>query len=216
MAREDLDVARARLMTAGLSEEELPGEPIELFGRWFELASGLGVHEPGAVTLATIDEQGDPDARVVLLRAFDLSGFVFYTDRSSAKGRQLARVPRAAMVVLWAELSRQVRVVGAVSPATEDESDAYWGTRPRGSQLAAVVSHQSTVLRDRAELEARYAAADAAWADRPIERPARWGGYRLVPERVEFWQGRDFRAHDRLRDQRSPAGPGWRIERLSP
>lgn len=201
-------------MATGLSEAELPAEPLELFGRWFETATELGVHEPGAISLATVDEHGDPDARAVLLRGYDESGLVFYTDRSSAKGRQLARVPRAAVVVLWAELARQVRVVGAVVPTTDAESDGYWATRPRGSQLAAVVSHQSTVLRDRAELEGRYGEAEREWADRPIDRPARWGGYRLVPERVEYWQGRDFRAHDRLRYQREPRG--WRMERLAP
>jgi pyridoxamine 5'-phosphate oxidase len=214
MAGDDLTGVRLALMADGLAREDLPAEPLALFAEWFEAASTLGVHEPGAVTLATVDEEGAPDARAVLLRGFDDAGFVFYSDRTSAKGRQLARVPQAAVVVLWAELARQVRIVGEVVLATEAESDAYWATRPRGSQIAAVASHQSAVLPDRARLEAAYAEAEVLWAGRPVRRPARWGGFRVIPRRIEFWQGREFRAHDRFRYARTPAG--WAIERLSP
>jgi pyridoxamine 5'-phosphate oxidase len=216
MAGHEIDAVRASLMAAGLSEDEVPGEPFGLFDTWLARAEAEGVHEPRAMTLATVDEHGDPDARAVLLREATASGFVFFTDRSSAKGRQLAARSRAAIVVLWTELSRQVRAAGEATLLDDAESDAYWATRPRGSQIAAVVSHQSSVLADRDELERRYAEAEEEWRDRSVARPARWGGYRLVPERIEFWQGREFRAHDRLRYVRTGTGGSWRIERLSP
>lgn len=209
-----VDDLRARLIGGGLAEADLAADPVDQFRAWFSVAEEAGVFEPSAMTLATADATGEPNARVVLLRGVDERGFVWFTDRSSAKGRQLAENPRAALVIAWVPLGRQVRVTGGVEPTTEAESDAYWATRPRGSQLAACTSHQSTELAGRDELEARYAELEAEYEGRDVPRPERWGGFRLRPERIEFWQQREWRAHDRFRYQRT--GDTWRITRLSP
>lgn len=210
----DLDALREQLLASGLSEADLDPDPVVQFQAWFRVAEESGVFEPSAMTLATVDEHGGPDARVVLLRGVDEHGFHWYTDRESAKGHQLAATPRAALVVAWPVIARQVRVVGVVAPCSDEASDGYWALRPRGSQLAAVTSRQSRVLADRAQLDDVYDANVAAHEGRDVPRPTTWGGYTLVPERVEFWQQRPFRMHDRLRYER--AGDGWTIVRLSP
>jgi pyridoxamine 5'-phosphate oxidase len=174
----------------------------------------MGVPEPAAMTLATVGLDGGADARMVLLRGFDDRGFVWFTNHDSPKARQLAAEPRAALVVAWPALSRQVRVVGPVERTTSTEDDEYWITRPRGSQLAALASPQSEVIADRAELDALAAAAEREHAGRDVPRPTNWGGHRLRAERIEFWQGRDFRLHDRHRYVRTD--DGWRTERLAP
>ncbi|HEU4405205.1 MAG TPA: pyridoxamine 5'-phosphate oxidase [Polyangiaceae bacterium] len=199
-----------------LREETAEADPFAQFRRWFDEALGnAAVAEPNAMTLATIDRQGYPAARTVLLKGFDERGFVFYTNYESAKGRELAANPRAALVFFWAALERQVRVTGAVGYTSDEESDAYFASRPRGSQLGAWASTQSAPVSGRPELEARLAETVARFGDGPVPRPPRWGGYRLTPDAVEFWQGRPDRLHDRLRYVRGEGGL-WRVERLCP
>ena len=193
-----------------LREDALAPTWLEQFERWFaEARDRLEFVEANAMVLATTG----PDARLVLLKGVDDRGFVFYTDLSSAKGRQLAEDPRAALVFGWQALERQVRVRGRVEPLTAAESDAYFASRPHGSQLSAAASHQSSVIASREELE-RARAELAAQTGEVVPRPERWGGMRVVPEAVEFWQGRPDRLHDRLLFRRS--ADGWAVERLSP
>lgn len=200
-----------------LREEALEADPFAQFGRWFgEALSNAAVAEANAMTLATVDGQGDPDARIVLLKGFDERGFVFYTNYESTKGRELEARPRAALVFFWQALERQVRARGVVEHTSDDESDRYFASRPRGSQLGAWASPQSAVVAGgRPELEARLAETAARFGEGAVPRPPRWGGYRLAPEAVEFWQGRPDRLHDRLRYVRGEGGV-WRVERLSP
>jgi pyridoxamine 5'-phosphate oxidase len=190
-------------------------DPILQFRRWFDEAVGEDVFEPDAMTLATIDADGNPQARVVLLRGLDERGFTFYTNRESAKGRELAGHPRAALTFAWLEIFRQVRVTGEVSTLPDEESDTYFATRPRGAQIGAWASPQSAPLADRATLEARVAEVEQRFAKlADVPRPPFWGGYVVRPEVVELWQGRPDRLHDRVRYRRS--GETWVIERLAP
>lgn len=197
-----------------LDEAELAPTPHEQFRHWFDDALARGVVEPHAMTLATATAGGRPSARIVLLRGFDERGFAFFTNYESAKGRELAANPYAALVFFWAPLERQVRVEGTVTRLDPSESDAYFAQRPRGHRLSAWASQQSAVVSGRAFLDARMAEEDARFAGRDIGRPPYWGGYRVVPVRVEFWAGRPSRVHDRLVYVRG--GSGWQIERLSP
>jgi pyridoxamine 5'-phosphate oxidase len=195
------------------SEADLLDDPLELFAQWFELA-GETAPRPEAVNVATVDADGHPDARMVLLKGFDERGFRFFTNEGSAKGRQLAAHPRAALTFYWRELDRQVRIRGAVERVPAAEADEYFATRPRDSRLGAWASPQSEPLRDRAELDARLAAAEERFGEGEVGRPERWGGFRVVPETIEFWQGQVGRLHDRFRYER--AGDGWRVGRLAP
>ena len=197
-----------------LNEADVADDPVTQFARWFEHALAAGVPEPNAMTVATATREGVPSARIVLLKGFDARGFVFYTNYESHKGRELAENPAAALVFHWVELHRQVRVTGAVERVTHEESAAYFHSRPRGSQLGAWASKQSAVLQGRDELETQWAALDARFGMEEIPLPAFWGGYRVVPAALEFWQGRPSRLHDRLRYRRHDGM--WRIERLSP
>lgn len=205
-----------REYTAGeLSEWEVPRDPVLLFGRWFEDALRADVPEPTAMSLATATVEGRPSSRMVLLKGFDEQGFVFYTNHESRKGAQLQENPRAALVFWWAALERQVRVEGRVEQLTDRESDTYFHSRPQGSQLGAVVSRQSRIIAGREWLERRLRELTEEYAGQEeIPRPDYWGGYRVVPNEIEFWMGRPNRLHDRLRYRRS-AGD-WRLERLSP
>ena len=188
-------------------------DPIAVAQAWLDEARGV-VTEPQAMTLATATPDGQPSARVVLLRGLDDRGLVFFTNRESRKGQELRRNPRAAVVLHWWELGRQLRVEGVVEEVSEEESVAYWETRPRGSQVTAWVSRQSRELADRSELDARVAEAAERFADTAVPLPPFWGGYRVVPETIELWTHRDDRLHERVRYERD--GGGWRRALLAP
>ncbi len=189
-------------------------EPMALFKTWFAEAKATGMTDPNAFTLATVGDDGVPSARIVLLKAFDGGGFIFYTNLDSRKSGELIAQPVAAMCFFWPNLERQVRVVGRVERVPDDVADAYFAGRPRGSQLGAWASHQSAVLPDRATLETQTAAVAVRFADGSVPRPPFWGGFRIVPHEVEFWAGRPSRLHDRLRF--TPAADGWHRYWLSP
>lgn len=198
----------------GLSEEDVPPEPNALFGRWFDQAVAAGLIEPNAMTLATVGLDGWPEARVVLLKGFDDQGFVFFSNYASAKGRALAGNPRACLHFYWPELERQVRITGVAVQVSVAESDAYFAQRPRESQLGAWASPQSQVITGRTVLERRVQELRQQFADADIARPAHWGGYRVKPAMIEFWQGRPNRLHDRLRYR--CVADTWVLERLAP
>jgi pyridoxamine 5'-phosphate oxidase len=197
-----------------LAEADLDADPVVQFGRWFEQAEQAGLLEPTAMTLATATPDGRPSARMVLLRGFDQRGFCFYSNYDSRKGAELAANPLAALVFWWGELERQVRIEGRVERTSRSESEAYFHTRPAGSQLSAAASPQSQVIGGRAVLEEWVARLATDYQDGEVPLPGFWGGFRLAHEVVEFWQGRPNRLHDRLRYRR--AGGRWRIERLAP
>lgn len=192
----------------------LPSDPVVLFRRWFEDAERAGIRLPNAIALATASADGRPSIRHVLLRGIEDRGFVFYTNHGSRKGGELAENPRAALSIYWRELDRQISVTGDVSRVSDEESDAYFATRPRDARLGAWASRQSTELASRDELMERFAAFDAEYPGDQVPRPPFWGGYRIEPLTVEFWQGRQHRLHDRFQYER--AGDGWTIRRLSP
>ncbi|MFM8414609.1 MAG: pyridoxamine 5'-phosphate oxidase [Planctomycetota bacterium] len=208
--------ARKEYEQGTLDEESIDRDPIRQFAGWYDAAVAAGVPEPEAMTLSTATPDGRPSARVVLLRGFDARGFCFFTNYESQKGRELAANPHAALTFHWAALERQVRIEGRVEKTTAAESDAYFTSRPSTSRLGAWSSPQSRVIADRAALEELFARFRAEHPDdTTIPRPAHWGGFRLVPERIEFWQGRPSRLHDRLRFRRDATG-AWLLERLAP
>jgi pyridoxamine 5'-phosphate oxidase len=195
-----------------LERERISADPIELFREWFELAE-REVPLAEAMTLATIDDRGVPDARMVLLKGFGPDGFRFFTNYESSKGAELAANPRAALVIYWRELDRQVRVRGTVELLPSEDSDAYFASRPRDSRIAASISPQSLPI-ERDQLDRRYEELERELAGADPDRPDFWGGYLVRPEAIEFWQGRDSRMHDRFLYTRQ--GEGWRIDRLAP
>lgn len=199
----------------GLSERDAAPDPFKQFEKWLGDAVAARVLEPNAMTLATADDAGAPSARTVLLKGFDARGFVFYTNYESRKARELAVHARAALLFTWLPLERQVEIRGRVEKTSREETEKYFYSRPIDSQLGAWASAQSTVLADRAQLEARIAALMKEYRGKTVPVPAHWGGYRLVPDALEFWQGRPSRLHDRLRYTRQ-APDSWKIERLSP
>ncbi len=213
MPRDVADL-RKEYTRAGLAESDVAADPIEQFRRWFDAALDAGLHEPNAMTVATATRDGSPSARVVLLKGFDGRGFVFYTNYEGRKGRELEENPRAALLFYWGELERQVRIEGTVSRVSEEESDAYYASRPRGSRLGAWASEQSRTVEGRGVLEGRIGDLEEEYEGREVPRPPFWGGYRVWPEVVEFWQGRENRLHDRIVYRRQ--GGGWEIERLQP
>ena len=215
-ASPELDALRAELQTRGLRRADLDDDPFTQFDIWFQLANDADVHEPHAMVVSSVGPDGMPSSRHVLLKGVD-HGFVFFTNYTSQKGRELQAHPMASICFPWNILARQVRVVGSVEKVTEAESDDYFGSRPRGSQTGAWASHQSEVLADRSVLEARWAAAEERFAGADVPRPPHWGGFRILPREIEFWQGQPSRLHDRFRYTADPSQPsGWRVERLSP
>jgi pyridoxamine 5'-phosphate oxidase len=200
-------------MLGPMDERDLDPDPMVALQAWIRDAEGVSAR-PDAMTLATSSPEGRPSARVVLLRGLDRSGLAFFTNRSSRKGRELEQNPHAALVLHWPELGRQVRVEGVVEPVSDDESRAYWETRPRTSRIAAWASPQSQHLEGRAELDALYTAAATRFGDEEVPLPGFWGGYRVVPDAIEFWEHRENRLHDRIRYER--VGSGWRRGRLAP
>jgi pyridoxamine 5'-phosphate oxidase len=206
---------REEYTRAGLEESDTDPNPIEQFRTWFDEALAANLHEPNAMILATATPAGRPSARVVLLKGFDERGFVFYTNYEGRKSRELEANPYAALLFYWGELERQVRLEGRVGRIPEEESDAYFAGRPRGSQLGAWASEQSRPIKDRGALEERLRELEAKYEGREVPRPPFWGGYRVEPEKMEFWQGRENRLHDRLVYRRSEDG-GWGRERLQP
>lgn len=209
-----LRARRVQYETAGLDVGDLAADPLGQWQRWYDEAEAVGVVEPNAMTVATVGEDGVPDARLVLAREVDATSIGFYTNFDSAKSRQLERVPAAAAVFGWLDLHRQVRLRGRVERLPDAVADAYFAGRPRDSQIGAWASPQSSVLADRAELDAAIAEVAQRFGDGAVPRPPSWGGWRIVVDSAEFWQGRPSRLHDRLRYTR--AADGWVVNRLAP
>ncbi len=209
----DLADLRRDYALESLTERDVDADPIRQFEKWFEQALRSGMTEPNAMTLATSTPDGHPSARIVLLKSVDASGFVFFTDYRSRKGSELEANPQVSLCFWWGELQRQIRVTGTVARATHEESEAYYRTRPHGSRIGAWASHQSAPLASRELLETEVARLEDAYpADVPL--PPHWGGYRVTPYSLEFWQGRPSRLHDRIVYSRESGG--WRVGRLSP
>lgn len=211
----DLTEQRLENEARGLSVEDVDPDPIVQFMDWYEQARASGLHQPDAMALATVDANHRPAVRHVLLKGVDARGFVFFTNYESAKARQLIGNAYASIVFPWQQISRQVRASGVVDKVSADESDEYFATRPRGSQLSAWASEQSSVIASRDELEQRLADLEVRFEGREVERPPFWGGFLLVPAEIELWQGRPDRLHDRVRYRRLPE-QGWKRERLAP
>lgn len=200
---------------AGLLEKDLARDPFRQFDKWFQEAGAAKIDEPNAMTLSTATRDGRPSSRTVLLKGLDSRGFVFYSNYDSRKGRDLSENPRVSLLFPWVALERQVTVEGTVVRLTREESEAYFHARPRANQLGAWVSQQSSIINGRSVLEDSMKALEKKYAGTEVPMPPNWGGYRVAPESVEFWQGRRSRLHDRLRYRREKAGD-WIIERLSP
>ena len=210
----DLRSLRREYTRAGLSEKDVAADPVEQFRRWFGEALSADLHEPNAMTLSTATPDGHPSARIVLLKGFDERGFVFYTNYEGRKGRELEENPFCTLVFYWGELERQVRVEGRAVRVAGEESDAYYEGRPRASRLGAWASEQSRTVQDRGVLEDRLRELEDRFGE-DVPRPPFWGGYRVEPASVEFWQGRENRLHDRLLYSSDGCGD-WEIERLQP
>ena len=214
MAELNLADLRQEYRKAALDIEDLGTGPIAFFGQWFNEAQQSGIDDVNAMTLATTDKEGRPHARIVLLKGLDTNNFQFFTNYESDKAAQLEARPYAALLFFWKELERQVRVEGRVEKLPEAASDAYFASRPVGSQLGAWASPQSRPVANRAVLEARFVEAQGRFASKVVPRPEHWGGYAVIPERIEFWQGRPSRLHDRILFER--AANGWSVTRLAP
>jgi pyridoxamine 5'-phosphate oxidase len=210
----DASSLRKEYTRAGLDRADLDPDPIVQFQEWFEKVIDADLHEPNAMIVSTASTDGKPSARTVLLKGYDERGFVFYTNYEGRKANEIEANPMCALLFYWGELERQVRIEGRASRLSGDESDAYFEGRPRGSRLGAWASEQSRPVEDRSVLEERVKALEAQYEGREIPRPPFWGGYRVEPDTIEFWQGRESRLHDRLVYRREDRA--WRIERLQP
>jgi pyridoxamine 5'-phosphate oxidase len=210
----ELSELRREYAVGGLAESDLLPEPVAMFRRWLRDAVTAGLHEPNAMVVATVSPDGRPASRLVLLKGVDERGFVFFTNYSSRKGEELDANPACALLFPWHGLERQVRIEGTAVRLTAAENDAYFVTRPRAAQIGAWASPQSQVVADRAELDKGYDEQLTRFGELQVPIPPYWGGYRVAPESVEFWQGRQNRMHDRLRYRRTPSG--WTTERLAP
>lgn len=215
MAIDVLPKLRKSYQLAGLRRRDLAADPLDQFRKWFQQALEAGVPEPSAMTLATADPSGCPSARIVLLKGMDERGFLFYTNYQSRKGRELGENPRAALVFFWSELERQIRITGEVSRLSPEESALYFESRPRGSRLGAWASEQGQPVTNREHLIERFREYRRKFLGQPIPMPSYWGGYVLHPVRIEFWQGRVNRLHDRFQYTRSQEG-AWEVARLAP
>ena len=217
MVERSLEAWRREYTAAGLFETDLAGQPDVQLARWLAEARAAGLHEPNAMVLSTVGPEARPSSRMVLLKGLDAGGLVFYTNYDSRKSRELAANPHCCLLFPWEPLQRQVRVEGVARRLDASVSDRYFATRPRGAQVGAWASPQSSVVPGRDALEAAYAEAEARWRPtEPVPRPDDWGGFVVDPDAVEFWQGRADRMHDRLRYRRSGGAGGWTVERLAP
>jgi pyridoxamine 5'-phosphate oxidase len=216
MMSDDFAQARVSYERGSLDVDAVAVDPFEQFGRWFGRALAVDLLEPYAMTIATVDSTGQPSARIVLMRGWDVDGFVFFTNYESQKGHELAHTPQAALLFFWAPLEQQIRIEGRVERLAPAESDAYFAQRPRGHRLSAWASPQSTVVPDRAYLEDQMRRYERQFAGNDVPRPDYWGGYRICPNRFEFWQGRRNRVHDRIAYCRAVPSAPWIIERLAP
>ena len=215
----ELGELRREYAAGGLDESDLEPDPVSMFRRWMHDAVIAGLHEPNAFVLSTVGAEGRPSSRIVLLKGLDDRGFVFFTNYASRKGQELVANPHCALLFPWHQLERQVRVEGAASRLSDEENDAYFASRPRSSQVGAWASPQSEVVPGRPELDARYEKVMTRFGEGDVPRPEHWGGFCVTPERVEFWQGRLGRMHDRLRYSRAATDSTvstWTTERLAP
>ncbi|GAB3907324.1 pyridoxamine 5'-phosphate oxidase [Mucilaginibacter boryungensis] len=215
MKNEELQNLRQDYSAATLTEKEVRQDPINQFDKWFNDAIAANVNEPNAMTLATATINGHPSARIVLLKGFNKEGFMFYTNYLSRKGKEIAKNPLASTVFFWPELERQVRIEGTIEKLSREESEAYFHSRPKASQLGALVSAQSQEIAGRKVLEEKMVELEAAYADKDVPKPSYWGGYILKPRLVEFWQGRSSRLHDRIVYKKID-NKNWKIVRLAP
>ena len=213
--KKTLQNLRIEYSSSPINESAVDANPISFFGKWFDEAMAAEVREPNAMTLATATRDGIPSARIVLLKGADKNGFSFYSNYLSRKGKELAKNPSACLVFFWPELGRQVRIEGKILKLSKEESEAYFATRPFGSQLGAIVSPQSQVIANREVLDVAYTAYEQKFEGKKIPKPAHWGGYILQPIAIEFWQGRESRLHDRVKYALMEKGK-WKIERLAP
>lgn len=215
MNREELQNLRQEYSTASLSEKDSDANPVKQFDSWFNEAIAANVLEPNAMTLATATTDGRPSARIVLLKDYNPDGFSFYTNYLSRKGREIAKNPMGAITFFWAELERQVRIEGTIEKLSKVQSDRYFNSRPKGSQISAVVSPQSQEVASRGELDSRMVKMENEYKDKEIPKPAHWGGYILKPRLIEFWQGRPSRMHDRI-VYKKVDNKNWKKVRLAP
>ncbi|QXV67702.1 pyridoxamine 5'-phosphate oxidase [Mucilaginibacter achroorhodeus] len=215
MEQKDIENLRQDYAAASLSEKDVDANPVRQFDKWFNEAINAKVYEPNAMTLATATPDGRPSARVVLLKGFSDDGFKFYTNYLSRKGRELAKNPNAALVFLWGDMERQIRIEGTIEKLDKWYSEKYFHSRPKKSQIGAVASPQSQEIDGREQLEARMQELEAQYADSEVPKPAHWGGYILKPRMIEFWQGRRSRLHDRIVYKKTD-NKNWKIVRLAP